>query len=135
MTERSRTDIPEIVDQYLDMMRLAPERLVYVLLDRDDVVTRWGGDLDLLAGRRLLVGEPVADQLVGLVGILPIAQSSTVVPNLEIEPGVIVNLHAISSPVGGCLLLLDASAEHGEKQAKQQRRYDEKLAERSKRKR
>jgi hypothetical protein len=129
------SDRPDLVDQYLDMMRLAPERLAWVLLDRQGGVTRWGGDLELLGERRLLVGEPIAEQWVGLTGIVPVGQSSAVIPSLEIEPGVVVNLHAIPSPVGGCLLLLDAGAEHDEKRKKQQQRYDEKLAERAKRRR
>ena len=94
-----------------------------------------GGDLELLRGRRILVGEPAADQLVGLTGIVPVGQSSIVISNFEIEPGVVVNLHAIPSPVGGCLLLLDASSEHEEKRRKQQKRYDEKLATRTKQRR
>ena len=126
---------PEIVDQYLDMMRLAPERLVWVLLDRPGNVTRWGGDVELLGERTLLMGEPIVDQMMGLTGIVPIGQSSAMIPSLEIEPGVVVNLHAIPSPVGGCLLLLDAGAEHAEKRRKQQQRYDEKLAARGKRRR
>ena len=124
------SELPDIVDQYLDMMRLAPERLVYVLVDLQGTVTRWGGDQALLRGRRLLVGEPATDQLVALTGIVPVGQSSVVISNFEIEPGVVVNLHAIPSPVGGCLLLLDAEAERDEKRKKQQKRYDEKLAKR-----
>jgi hypothetical protein len=129
------SELPDIVDQYLDMMRLSPERLVWVLVDLQGNVTRWGGDRALLRGRRLLVGEPAAEQLVGLTGIVPVGKSSVVISHLEIEPGVVVNLHAIPSPVGGCLLLLDAAAEHGEKQKKQQKRYDEKLATRTRQRR
>ena len=72
--------------------------------------------------------------MVGLTGIVPVGPTSVVVSNLEIEPGVVVNLHAIPSPLGGCLLLLDAAPEHEEKQKKQQARYDEKLQSRAKRK-
>ncbi len=129
------SELPDLVAQYLDMMRLAPERLVYVLLDLKGTVTSWGGDRELLRGRRILVGEPADDQLVGLTGIVPVGRSSVVISNFEIEPGVVVNLHAIPSPVGGCLLLLDAAAEHEEKRRKQQKRYDEKLATRTKQKR
>jgi hypothetical protein len=129
------SELPDIVDQYLDMMRLAPERLLYVLVDLQGKVTQWGGDKELLRGRVLLVGEPVADQLVGLTGIVPVGKTSMVITNFEIEPGVVVNLHAIPSPVGGCLLLLDATAEHREKQKKQQQRYDEKLASRPRQRR
>ena len=128
-------ELPDIVDQYLDMVRLSPKRLVYVLVDLQGNVTKWGGDRELLRGRRLLVGEPAADQLVGLTGIVPVGQSSVVFSHLEIEPGVIVDLHAIPSPVGGCLLLLDAAPQHEEKRKKQQKRYDEKLATRVKQKR
>ena len=127
------SELPEIVDQYLDMMRLTPARIVYVLLDRQGNVTQWGGDVEMLSGR-LLIGEPVAEQLVGLTGIVPVGQSSVVISNLEIEPGVVVNLHAIPSPVGGCLLLLDATPAHDEKRKQQQARYDEKLAARAKQK-
>jgi hypothetical protein len=129
------SELPDIVDQYLDMMRLSPERLVWVLVDLQGTVTRWGGDQALLRGRRILVGEPAAEQLVGLTGIVPVGQSSVVISNFEIEPGVVVNLHAIPSPVGGCLLLLDAAAEHEAKQKKQQKRYDEKLATRTRQRR
>ena len=66
---------------------------------------------------------------------MPVGKSSIVISNFQIDPGVVVNLHAIPSPVGGCLLLLDASSEHEEKQQRQQKRYDEKLAEREKQKR
>ena len=125
-------ELPDIVDQYLDMMRLEPERLVWVLLDFQGRVTQWGGDVEMLA-QRLLVGEPAAEQMAGLTGIVPVGQSSVVISNLEIEPGVVVHLHAIPSPVGGCLLLLDATPEHDEKQKKQQARYDQKLAARPKR--
>ena len=126
------SELPDLVAQYLDMMRLSPERLVYVLLDLQGKVTSWGGDRELLRGRRILVGEPADDQLAGLTGIVPVGPSSVVISNFEIEPGVVVNLHAIPSPVGGCLLLLDAAAEHEEKRRKQQKRYDEKLAARTK---
>jgi hypothetical protein len=126
---------PDIVDQYLDMMRLAPQRLVWVLLDRQANVTRWGGDVEMLGDRTLLAGEPITEHWVGLTGIVPIGASSAMIPSLEIEPGVVVNLHAIPSPVGGCLLLLDAGAEHDEKRKKQQQRYDEKLAARGKKRR
>jgi hypothetical protein len=129
------SELPDIVDQYLDMMRLSPERLVYVLVDLHGNVTRWGGDLELLRGRRMVVGEPAADQLVGLTGIVPVGQNSVVISNFELEPGVVVNLHAIPSPVGGCLLLLDAATERDEKRKKQQKRYDEKLATRTRQRR
>ena len=94
------SELPDIVDQYLDMMRLAPERLVYVLVDLQGNVTRWGGDQELLRGRRILVGEPATDQFAGLTGIVPVGPSSVVISNFEIEPGVVVHLHAIPSPVG-----------------------------------
>ena len=129
MTER-----PDIVVDYLDMMRLRPPRLAWILLDLKGKVTRLGGDLELLGGKKLLVGEPAAEQIVGLTGLVPVGKSSTVIPNFQIEQSVVVNLHAIPSPVGGCLLLLDASSEHEEKQQKQQKRYDEMLAAREKQK-
>ena len=129
------SELPDLVAQYLDMMRLSPERLVYVLLDLQGNVTSWGGDRELLRGRSILVGEPADGQLAGLTGIVPVGRSSVVISNFEIEPGVVVHLHAIPSPVGGCLLLLDAAAEHEEKRKKQQKRYDEKLAARTKQKR
>lgn len=126
---------PDIVAQYLDMMRLRPPRLAWVLLDLAGDVTRWGGDLELLGERRLAMGKPAAEQIVGLTGIVPVGKSSIVITHFEIDPGVVVNLHSIPSPVGGCLLLLDASSEHEEKQKKQQQRYDAKLAEREQQKR
>ena len=129
MTER-----PDIVIDYLDMMRLRPPRLAWVLLDLKGRITRLGGDLELLGDKKLLVGELAAEQIVGLTGLVPVGKTSTVIPNFQIERSVVVNLHAIPSPVGGCLLLLDASSEHEEKQLRQQRRYDELLAEREKQK-
>jgi hypothetical protein len=57
------------------------------------------------------------------------------IPNLQLEPGLIVHLHAIPAPEGGCLVLLDAAPGYEEKRRKQQSGYDEKLAARAKRKR
>jgi len=125
------SELPDIVDQYLHMMRLERGRMVWVLLDYSGRVTQWGGDQDLLS-QRLFTGEPAAEQLAGLTGIVPVGSSSVVISNLEIEPGVVVHLHAIPSPVGGCLLLLDAKPEHEAKRKKQQARYDQKLASRPK---
>jgi hypothetical protein len=125
--------LPDIVRQYLEMTRVTAARIVYVLLDPQGRVTEWGGDVELLEPRHLTVGALAADQLVGLTGLVPVGRDSVVVPNLQLEPGLIVHLHAIPAPTGGCLLLLDAGPGYEEKWKKQQKTYDDKLAARAKR--
>jgi hypothetical protein len=123
--------LPDIVRQYLQMTRAAADRLVWILLDLEGRVTDWGGDIELLAPRRLTVGRLATEQLVGLTGIVPVGERSVVIPGIQLEPGLIVDLHAFPSPVGACLVLLDAAPEHEEKRKKQQQSYDEKLAKRA----
>jgi hypothetical protein len=126
--------LPDLVTQYLDMTGDSAERLVYVFLDQQGKVTSWGGDVELLAPRHLVVGQLVAEQLAGLTGIVPVGSESLVIPNLQLEPGLIVHLHAFPAPARcGVLLLLDAAPGYEEKRRKQQRSYDEKLAARAKR--
>ena len=126
--------IPDLVTQYLDRNDVAAARLVYVLLDPQGKVTAWGGDVELLAPRHLEVGKLAAEQLVGLTGLVPVGPKPTVIPNLQLEPGLIVDLHAFPAPAGcGALVLLDAAPGYEQKRKKQQRGYDQKLAERAKR--
>jgi hypothetical protein len=125
--------LPDLVTQYLDMTGVTAERVVYVFLDRQGRVTSWGGDVELLAPRHLVIGELAVEQLPGLTGIVPVGSDSLVIPNLQLEPGLIVHLHAIPAPAScGVLLLLDAAPGYEEKRKKQQRRYDEKLVARPK---
>jgi hypothetical protein len=126
--------LPDLVTQYLQMTGIEPSRLVFVFLDRQGKVTAWGGDVELLAPRRLEVGTLAAEQLVGLTGLVPVGEKSVVIPNLQIEPGLVVDLHAFPAPAGcTALVLLDAAPGYEEKWKKQQRGYEEKLAARVKR--
>jgi hypothetical protein len=128
------SSLPDLVTQYLERTGVSAARLVYVFLDRQGKVTSWGGDVELLAPRHLEVGKLATEQLPGLVGLVPVGDAPVVIPNLQIEPGLIVHLHTFPAPAScGVVLLLDAAPGYEEKRRKQQRGYDEKLAARAKR--
>ena len=128
------TVLPDLVTHYLEMTGIEATRLVFAFLDRQGKVTAWGGDVELLAPRRLEVGTLAAEQLVGLTGLVPVGDKSLVIPNLQLEPGLIVHLHSFPTPAGcSAVVMLDAAPGYEEKWKKQQRGYEEKLAARAKR--
>jgi hypothetical protein len=125
---------PSVVRSYLEQAAVEPVRMIWIIADDEGSVTEWGGDVELISPSYLELGEHVQAQLLGLTGLLPLGNEPVVVPNFQIEPGILVHLHAFPIPSGAVVLLLDAAPGFEEKRRSQQRTHDDKLAKRRERK-
>ena len=126
------TALPRPIRLYLEAEGIATKRLTFLLVDGGGIVTDCGGDVAMLAPRRIEIGVPASTQLTGLHGLLPAGQKPTEIPHCQLEPGLVVHLHVFPTEDGDAVVMVDARPEHEPKRKRLQLRYDRKLASRRK---
>jgi adenylate cyclase len=98
--------------------------VAYVKIDNRLLVAAKGGCLDHYGLSTLRIGEPVAEQLAFIEGLLPSTDLPFHIPMVELPSGRVTDLHLFSDNACTWLLFLDATAEHDNKQRIQQKAYE-----------
>ncbi len=99
------------VEDYLQSMMLRERSPAFLHVDEEGCLWEWGGPLRNYGIRRVTKGKPIGTQVYFLEGLLPLAGESLVVPCVETDPGVFLDIHIFHSREGDWVLLLDAREE------------------------
>jgi hypothetical protein len=126
--------LPRSIRLYLESEGIATRRLVYLVVNQRGGITDWGGDVEILPPSYLEVGDRAVDRLVGLVGLLPAGDKPTAVSHLQMAPALIVDVHVFRVPEGDAVVMVDTALEHEPRRQRRQKRIDQKLADRPKKK-
>ncbi|MGE0128599.1 MAG: sensor histidine kinase [Blastocatellales bacterium] len=118
------SNLPAPVLTYMNHLASEQRSPAYFLSDRDGVLLRWGGHIQLYGISNLQAGAPIGEQIFFLEGMLPLNDDGTLLPFLQTDSGRAADLHLFPTPEGDCALLLDASEQESQQQMLQQERYD-----------
>src|SRR5690348_11742574 len=122
-------DLPACITQRLQAVALDNRAPAYLQIDGGLRLVGAGGDLASygLAGLRL--GEPAADQVPFLEGLLPLSDAPHLLPSVELANGRAADLHFDRDGTAVSVLLLDVTAEREAARRVQQKAYDITLVE------
>lgn len=122
-------DLPACITQRLQAVALDNRAPAYLQIDGGLRLIGAGGDLASygLAGLRL--GEPAADQVPFLEGLLPLSDAPYLLPSVELANGRAADLHFDRDGTAVSVLLLDVTAEREAARRVQQKAYDITLVE------
>jgi len=118
------SDLPIPVRDFIDSLTEDTRSPAYLLLNDEDRLSEWGGDLEAYGVAGLQTGMKVDEQLSFLVGVLPLDTSSVFLPNLQTTEGVFADIYLFSRDHNTWVLFLDATAGAGKRQRLQQRSND-----------
>ena len=107
--------LPKEITAYLVTHALEKRNPAYLLIGRNTILKEFGGDTALYGIGSLRRGESALDQVPFLEGLLPLRQSSLILPCVQIDTGRKVDVHIISDGSRHWVLLLsiiDEEIEH-----------------------
>jgi signal transduction histidine kinase len=113
--------LPSPVVGYLQGLLAQTRFPAFLLVDKQGHLRECGGDLSTYGLVHPPKGSPVIAQVPFLTGLLPANDGPIVCPCLEIRAGLFIDLHIFPGDDGDWVLLLDASADAGERRRLQQR--------------
>lgn len=117
-------NIPAVVLNYLNNLIIESRALAYLLISKDGYLLNWGGNLSAYGIDNLQLAELACKQLHLLEGLLPLGDTTIVLPSTHVEQGFCADLHLFSGSEGDWVLLLDASQERDRYQLLQQKGND-----------
>ncbi|WP_009634429.1 adenylate/guanylate cyclase domain-containing protein [Synechocystis sp. PCC 7509] len=117
-------DIPAAILNYLSNLILENRSLAYLLLTKDGYLLEWGGNLSAYGIDNLQIGKLGCKQFILLEGLLPLNNTTVVLPATHIEPGMCADIHMFPSNQGDWVLLLDVRIERDRYQLMQQKGND-----------
>jgi len=98
--------------------------LAHLAVDQNEHLIRAGGDLAHYGLADLRIGNPAAEQLPFLEGMLPLPETPFLIRSLQMPSGRIADVHFFGDDEVVWVILLDTTAEHDETQRVQQKAYD-----------
>jgi serine phosphatase RsbU (regulator of sigma subunit) len=117
-------DLPARISEWLLKLVRSQRAVAHLLVDREQKIAEFGGDLEhygLLDVARL---QPAAEQLSFLEGLLPLSESPFLLRSLEMPGGHVADIHLFAEGDATWVVLLDVTTEHGEARKTQQKAYD-----------
>ena len=120
--------LPASVAEQLQALTYGERAVAYLQVDAELNLVGAGGHLEAygLAGLRL--GEPVAEQVFFLEGLLPPVETPYIVPSMELASGHAADLYFLPQDDTWWVVLLDVSAAREAARRMQQKAYDMTLA-------
>lgn len=113
---------PVPVADYLRALAIDHRAPAYLLSARDGRLAACGGELDRYDLAGLVIGEPLDDQVVYLMGLLPLeAGERQFIECLQIEGCPPTDIHLFAGEEGDWIVLLDASEREKEQRILQQK--------------
>jgi serine phosphatase RsbU (regulator of sigma subunit) len=117
-------DLPARISEWLLELVKSQRAVAHLLVDREQKLTAWGGDLAHYGLTDLQRFQPAAQQLPFLEGLLPLPESPFLLRSMEMPGGHVADIHLFAEDDATWIVLLDVTAEHGEAQKTQQKAYD-----------
>jgi class 3 adenylate cyclase len=96
----------------------------YFLVEKDGILSNWGGKLTFYGVTNLQKGKSIGEQILFLAGILPLDEANLFLPCIQMENGVSADVHIFSEDEGDWVLLLDATSEENQRRLLQQKGND-----------
>ena len=118
------SDLPVPIRDFIDSLTEDTRSPAYLLLNDEDLLSEWGGDLEAFGVTGLQNNVRADEHLSVLVGVLPLDTSSVFLPNVQTKEGVFADVYLISRDHNTWVLFLDATAGAGKRQRLQQRSND-----------
>src|SRR5262249_26581259 len=115
--------LPQRIQQHLQRLTAEERALAYVLADHAGKLSAYGGQLETYGLLPLQLGLPISDQILLLVGLLPLNGKELHLPCVLTESGRPADLHLLPAAEGDYVLFLDASEQEQRHQAIQQKGY------------
>ena len=116
--------LPDTVLNFLHTFTLESRSPAYLLVMKDGRLASWGGNLSLYGLTNLQQGEYVEQQILFLIGILPLNGLSINLPFVEMESGIPADVHIFSANEGDWVILLDATLFENQRSLVQQKGND-----------
>jgi sigma-B regulation protein RsbU (phosphoserine phosphatase) len=116
--------LPQIVADSLLRLVDTQRFLAHLVVDEAQVLVRIGGHLEHYGLAELATGQPAAEQLPFLEGMLPLFETPFLIRSLEMPSGRVADVHFFADDEVVWVVLLDMTAEHDEAQLVQQKAYD-----------
>jgi serine phosphatase RsbU (regulator of sigma subunit) len=116
--------LPRSVTDALDAITYSQRALAFLQVDAGLKLVGAGGNLENYGLGAVRPGEPAADQVSLLEGLLPLPETPFVMPSIEIGGGRAADVHFYQDGEYVWVVLLDVTAERGQTQRTQQRAYD-----------
>jgi hypothetical protein len=99
----------------------------YLLVTEDGRLIQWGGELESYGIEELRENLDVSEHIPFLIGVLPLGANSIFLPHVQTKPDVFADVYLFSREQGTWVLLLDSTAQAGQRQNMQQKLYDSRL--------
>lgn len=100
---------PQPISDYLSDWLMQKCGFGYIMLDIGGRVNSWGGDLERLGIEPPRAGRPIAEQLLFMEGLLPLAEPALQLPMVQLDAQLALDVHLFKITGGYGLLLMDAS--------------------------
>lgn len=116
--------LPRAISNWLYHLVCHERSVAYVKIDAQHLVVAKGGSVEHYGLSSLRIGEPVAEQLEFMEGLLPGLNLPIDMPMIELPSGRVADLHLLAEGRSIWLIFLDATAERDNKQRIQQKAYE-----------
>jgi Stage II sporulation protein E (SpoIIE) len=123
------TSLPPVLANRLQALMYDERSVAYLRIDADLKLTDAGGHLAHYGLTGLCLGKPALAQLYFLEGLVPLAETSLLVPSTELQDGCAADLHLHLDGGTVWVLLIDVTAERDATRRMQQKAYDMTLLE------
>ncbi|MCP4345279.1 MAG: adenylate/guanylate cyclase domain-containing protein [Desulfobacterales bacterium] len=114
-------DLASPVFEYIYDLTMKDRSPGFVLLDRNNCIQDWGGNLDIYGITSLEKGDRIEDRVFILDGLFPLDDDRMQLPCVEMETGVPADIHIFSRQEGIWVLFLDATEEEARQVVLQQK--------------
>lgn len=121
------TDLPTPIRDFINSLTEDTRSPAYLLVNEEDGLSEWGGDLESYGITGLRKNMDVTEQIFFLAGVLPLDTNSAFLPNVQSTEGVFADVYVFRRDQGTWVLFLDATAGVVRRQSMQQKTYDLRL--------
>ncbi len=118
------SDLPIPIREFIDSLTEDTRGPAYLLLNDEDRLSGWGGELSAYGVTGLQKDMTVDQHLSFLAGVLPLDTSTLFLPNLQTTEGVFADIYLFRRDHNTWVLFMDATAGAGKRQRLQQRSHD-----------
>ena len=122
--EQPFEDLPVSVCDYLRTVCMGERHPAYFLVERNGLLSRWGGDCERYGWADLKANQPASEQVDFVEGLLPLGTDPFILPMASWDEGRYVDIHGVPSHEGDWFLVLDCTETAKAKQAIQQAMND-----------
>jgi serine phosphatase RsbU (regulator of sigma subunit) len=117
-------DLPDRISQWLLELVRSQRAVAHLLVDREQRIADFGGDVEHYGLADIQRLRPAALQLPFLEGLLPLPESPFLLRSMEMAGGHVADVHLFAEEDATWIVLLDVTPEHGEARKTQQKAYD-----------